>query len=242
VPRGQGGQRDSLGCANPLFVLLHELARRRVRSSAEMVICRTRSPRSIGTRLTRCHRRAGRFEPAVEHGNRSRCVDRSARFRKPSSATNAYDCLRLPLALDASINEIRTPIFDLGEGSCGGLSRTVLALADGMARILGARPEVVFAGPLGITVPQLLADHLLAEMRAPDLRIETCPRVARRHCHRGRFCRLGNHDNESGFDLLSVSGGLGLTILSSRAEKLEGAFDVASVLGGGARLVWSAPH
>ena len=68
--------------------------------------------------------------------------------------------------LDATINEIRTAIFDLGEGSLpGGLRQAIMALADEMTPTLGNRPEVVFAGLLDSTVPQLVADNLLAVIR-----------------------------------------------------------------------------
>jgi hypothetical protein len=39
-----------------------------------------------------------------------------------------------------------------------------------------------------------------------------------------------------------VEGGLGLTNLRRRAEKLNGNFEVASLTGGGTHLIWRVPY
>jgi signal transduction histidine kinase len=146
--------------------------------------------------------------------------------------------------LDATINEIRTAIFDLGEGSLpGGLRQAILALADEMTPTLGSRPEVVFAGLLDNTVPQVVADNLLAVMREA-LTNASKHAGASRHTVNvtvGESVVLEITDNGTGFDTSSTSRGLGLANLRSRAEKLGGTFEVGFALGGGTRLVWSAP-
>jgi signal transduction histidine kinase len=146
--------------------------------------------------------------------------------------------------LDATINEIRTAIFDLGEGSLpGGLRQAILALADEMTLTLGTRPEVVFAGLLDNTVPQFVADHLLAVMREA-LTNASKHAGASRHTvivTVGDSVVLEITDNGTGFDTSSMSGGLGLANLRSRAEQVGGSFEVGSAPGGGTRLVWSAP-
>ncbi len=68
--------------------------------------------------------------------------------------------------LDATITEVRTAIFELGEGSAaGGLRSSVIRLAEEMAGDLGARPDVVFSGPIDTAIPGEVADHVLAAVR-----------------------------------------------------------------------------
>jgi signal transduction histidine kinase len=146
--------------------------------------------------------------------------------------------------LDATIDEIRTAIFELGEASLpGGLRQAIVALVDELTPTLGARPEVLFAGPLDNTVPQLVADHLLAVVREALTN-------ASKHAGASRYTvsvTVGESvvleitDDGVGFDPSSTPAGLGLTNLRSRAEKLEGTFEVESIPGIGTRLVWSAP-
>ena len=77
-----------------------------------------------------------------------------------SRVTKAVD------ALDVTIDEIRTAIFELEDGMRErGLRRSVLELANELAPQLGSRPEVTFTGPVDSGVSQQAADHLLAVLR-----------------------------------------------------------------------------
>jgi signal transduction histidine kinase len=147
--------------------------------------------------------------------------------------------------LDTTINEIRMAIFELGEGSLpGGLRHSVLALANELAPMLGARPEVSFEGPVDNTIPQHVADHLLAVVREALTN-------AGKHAHATRFMisvrasedlTLEIVDNGVGIELpLSERTGLGLGNLRNRAEKLGGTFDIQPAPEAGTRLIWQVP-
>jgi signal transduction histidine kinase len=148
--------------------------------------------------------------------------------------------------LDATISEIRTAIFELGDASLpGGLRHAVIDLADELTPTLGMRAEVRFAGPVDNTVPTHVADHILAVIR------EALTNAAK-HAQASR-CSVEISvdagvvlvevvDNGSGLVVDQVgSAGHGLINLRNRAEKLSGTFEIFSVEGGGTRLSWSAP-
>ena len=68
--------------------------------------------------------------------------------------------------LDATIAEIRSTIFELGESSIpGGLRQSIVRMCEEMAPTLGARPELSFHGAVDNTVPNQTADHILAVVR-----------------------------------------------------------------------------
>jgi signal transduction histidine kinase len=147
--------------------------------------------------------------------------------------------------LDATINEIRTSIFELEAGADNrGLRHGVLELAGELAPMLGSRPEVTFLGPVDIGVPQHVADHLLAVLREALTN-------ASKHAGATHFAvsvsvvddvTLEVIDDGVGIELPLVRpGGLGLTNLRNRAEKVGGDFTVQPIPQGGTRLVWSAP-
>jgi signal transduction histidine kinase len=147
--------------------------------------------------------------------------------------------------LDATIDEIRTAIFELEDGMGDrGLRRSVLDMADELAPLLGSRPDVTFIGPIDSSVSQKTADHLLAVLREALTN-------AGRHAQATRFritvevgdeVRLDVIDNGTGIaGSAAHAGGLGLANLRHRAEKLGGTLDLQVPDGGGTRLVWSVP-
>lgn len=146
--------------------------------------------------------------------------------------------------VDSTINEIRTTIFELGDSSIGGgLHQGVVALANELTPSLGARSEVSFVGTVDNSVPQHVADHLLAVVR------ESLTNSAK-HSRANRFVvtlSVGDEavleviDDGVGIDLSTQGKGLGLTNLRNRAEKLGGTFEVQSGAGGGTRVTWSVP-
>jgi signal transduction histidine kinase len=146
--------------------------------------------------------------------------------------------------LDATITEIRTTIFELGDSSLpGGLRQAVVNLADELASTIGVRPQLTFEGAIDFAVPPQTADHVLAVLR------EMLSNVGK-HAQATRVLvrlsvaddiTLEVVDNGVGF-VPAVSGkGLGLTNLRGRAEKLGGTFDVQGVQGGGTRATWRVP-
>ena len=146
--------------------------------------------------------------------------------------------------VDDTITEIRTTIFELGDSAIGGgLRQGVIALANELAVSLGARPEVSFVGSVDNSVPQPVADHLLAVLR------ESLTNAAK-HAQATRFTvtlSVGDEavlevvDDGVGIDLSTQGKGLGLTNLRNRAEKLGGTFEVQPGAGGGTRVTWSVP-
>ncbi len=146
--------------------------------------------------------------------------------------------------LDTTITEIRTTIFELGDSSLpGGLRQAVVGLADELTPTLGVRPELSFRGAIDNTIPQQTADHLLAVLR------EMLSNVGK-HAHATRVAvvltvaddvTLEVIDNGVGFSPTAGGGGLGLTNLRSRAEKLGGTFEIQAIDGGGAKATWRVP-
>jgi signal transduction histidine kinase len=147
--------------------------------------------------------------------------------------------------LDTTINEIRTAIFELGDGTGQrGLRHSVLELIDELTPMLGARPEVTFHGPVDSGISQKVADHLLAVLREALTN-------AGKHAGASRYAvvltvgddiRLEIADDGSGIELPQArSKGIGLVNLASRAEKLGGTFEIQAETTGGTRVLWSVP-
>jgi signal transduction histidine kinase len=147
--------------------------------------------------------------------------------------------------LDATVTEIRTAIFELGESPMpGGLRRSAVELTKEMASSLGMRPEIIFQGPIDNAVPQHVADHVLAVLR------EALTNVGK-HAQATRCTVtisvaddviLEVSDNGAGIRIpLADGAGLGLVNLRSRAEKLKGSFEVQVNEEGGTRLLWRVP-
>jgi signal transduction histidine kinase len=147
--------------------------------------------------------------------------------------------------LDATVTDIRTAIFELGESPMpGGLRRSVAELIGETSASFGLRPDVTFRGPVDNAIHQQVADHLLAVLR------EALTNVGK-HAGATRCSviitaadevSLEVCDDGSGIPLpLAEGAGMGLGNLRNRAEKLGGSFVVEAVEGGGTRLFWSVP-
>jgi len=148
--------------------------------------------------------------------------------------------------LDATISEIRTTIFELGDHALsGGLRQGVLAVANELSPSLGTRPEVSFSGPVDTLVSQRVADHLLAVVR------ESLTNTAK-HAHANRVIINVSASDELVLtvtdDGIGVAAaprsdphGLGLANLRTRAEKLNGQFELEPAFGGGTTLTWRVP-
>ena len=146
--------------------------------------------------------------------------------------------------LDATITEIRTTIFELGDSALpGGLRQAVVGLADELAPTVGVRPDLTFEGAIDNAIPQQTADHLLSVLR------EMLSNVGK-HAQATRvlvILTVGDDvvlevvDNGVGFVSPVDAGGLGLTNLRGRAEKLGGTFDIQGVHGGGTKATWRVP-
>ena len=147
--------------------------------------------------------------------------------------------------LDATVTEIRTAIFELGESPLpGGLRQGVVELTEEMVSSLGMRPEIIFRGPVDNAIPQHVADHLLAVVREALTNVGKHARAT--NCvvtiSVADDVSLEVHDNGAGFSSPLVNGaGLGLVNLRNRAEKLKGRFEIQADPDGGTRLLWRVP-
>ncbi len=147
-------------------------------------------------------------------------------------------------SLDATINDIRTAIYELGGAPIpGGLRHSVLELVAELTPLLGAHPEVSFEGPIDNAVPQPVADHLLAVLR--EALTNSGKHASADHyavsLHVGDQVVLEVVDNGIGCSPAPDSKGMGLKNLRSRAQRLHGTFTVSPVLTGGTRVTWQVP-
>jgi signal transduction histidine kinase len=166
-----------------------------------------------------------------------------ARMPDPTQARSRID--KAVDELDATIAEIRSTIFELGESSVpGGLRQSIVRLCDEMAPSLGARPELSFRGAIDNTVPKQTADHILAVVREA---LTNAGKYADATVYRVTLrveddVVLEVSDNGTGFDhAAATTTGLGLVNLKNRAEKLNGSLDVLSTATEGTRLTWTVP-
>jgi signal transduction histidine kinase len=146
--------------------------------------------------------------------------------------------------LDATITEIRTTIFELGDSALPrGLRQAVVGLADELAPTVGVRPQLTFEGAIDNAIPQQTADHLLSVLREMLSNVGKHARATRVLVILtvGDDVVLEVVDNGVGFALAADGGGLGWTNLRGRAEKLGGTFDVQVVPGGGTKATWRVP-
>jgi signal transduction histidine kinase len=119
----------------------------------------------------------------------------------------------------------------------------VVGLADELAPTVGVRPDLTFEGAVDNAIPQQTADHLLSVLREMLSNVGKHARATRVLV----ILTVGDEvvlevvDNGVGFAPAADGGGLGLTNLRSRAEKLSGTFSVQVVQGGGTRVTWRVP-
>jgi signal transduction histidine kinase len=148
--------------------------------------------------------------------------------------------------IDRVIDRIRATIYQLGMGDEDrGFRDHVVSLVRELSSVVGFDVEITFDGPVDTAVSTQVAEHLMAAIR------ESLTNVGR-HAHAteasvtitvesGR-CRLMVLDNGDGFDESKLrEGGLGLTNLRARAEKLDGTFVIENASGGGTSLTWQVP-
>ena len=147
-------------------------------------------------------------------------------------------------SLDATIKQIRTAIFTLSAPTepRAGLRAEVVRLAAQAARGLDFDPTVLFDGPVDVSVPADVANHIVAVVR------EALSNVAR-HARASSAsvelrvtptrCEVVVSDDGIGFEPSGI--GNGLANLRSRAAEAGGDLDVTGEPGRGTRLTWRVP-
>ena len=149
--------------------------------------------------------------------------------------------------LDATITEIRTAIFELGEPARvpGGLRHGVLELVDELARHPRiATPRSASPGPSTTRCPSRSADHVLAVVREGLTNAgkhSSGTRFAVTLTVDDRLCLAITDDGAPTELPLAEQHGMGLENLRQRAERLGGSSAISALEGGGTQLLWCVP-
>jgi signal transduction histidine kinase len=148
--------------------------------------------------------------------------------------------------IDRVIEGIRSTIYQLGmNGEDRGTRDRVVSLLRQLRSAVGFDAEVSFDGPVDTAISEVVAEHLMATIgesvtnigrHAQATRATVTIRVAE------GLCTLTVRDNGIGInESKRRTGGLGLTNLQRRAEKLDGTFSVENAEGGGTLVTWQVP-
>jgi signal transduction histidine kinase len=149
-------------------------------------------------------------------------------------------------AIDDTIRQLRTTIFELGLGETeSGIRATVISLLADLRGVIGFPIEPIFDGPVDAAISDRVAEQLLPTLREAVTNIG-------RHAEATRaevlleagdgYCWLRVTDDGRGIDQDGkTGGGLGLTNMRRRAEKLDGDFAVGAGPDGGTELNWKVP-
>ena len=149
-------------------------------------------------------------------------------------------------SIDATVKEIRSTIFALHDvPSQDRRPRTrLLAVVEEMASLLGFPPRVRLEGPIDTVVDRDLADHLVPVLRESLTNVAKHARASTAVVRVeviGGMLELEVVDDGVGLpDALRVNG-MGVANVRERAELLGGEALFASVVGGGARVLWRVP-
>ena len=147
--------------------------------------------------------------------------------------------------VDDTIRQIRSTIFELSSLSDAPGSRaSILSLVRELDALMGFEVHVAFEGPIDASLPDEILEHLLFALREALTNIS-------RHAEATEatvsvmvspgLCTLRVVDNGHGFGATEHrGGGLGLTNLRRRAEKLNGELQMDSS-DSGTSLEWRVP-
>lgn len=158
--------------------------------------------------------------------------------------------------LDDTVRHIRTTIFELQQARLPGRSvrQEILDLVGEAREGIGFEPVVRFDGPIDLSVPAVVADHLLAVVRESlanatkhaeagwlEVRLRvTATELVLEVEDDGRGipdARLAANADEDGAGLE----GHGLRNLRERAERMGGSMEVLRPAAGGTLVVWRVP-
>jgi signal transduction histidine kinase len=146
--------------------------------------------------------------------------------------------------IDDTIRQVRTSIFELGSPGAG-VRASILALVRDLTPVTGFAVQVFFDGPIDSAVPDHVAEDLLATVREAVTNIGRHAQATEASVAlsvRDGLCCLRVIDNGHGIAVTGKGGGgLGLTNLRRRAEKLDGHFVIETAEAGGTSLTWQVP-
>ena len=145
---------------------------------------------------------------------------------------------------DEIISEVRATIYALGMGGSSRGSGTTSSLwQQSCAPQLGLI-DVAFDGAVNTAISETVADHVMAIIREAVTNVERHAQATRATISLSAgngCCQLVIADDGRGFSGEAREGGLGLTNLRRRAEKLSGRFDISGAPTGGTVLTWRVP-
>ena len=146
---------------------------------------------------------------------------------------------------DEIISEVRATIYALGlGGSSRGVRDNLLALVSELRHTVGFALDISFDGAVDTAVSERVVEHLTATIREAVTNIERHANATKATISlsaRDGHLQLRVSDDGRGFSGEGREGGLGLTNLRRRAEKLNGQFDIAGAPKGGTVLTWRVP-
>jgi signal transduction histidine kinase len=147
--------------------------------------------------------------------------------------------------IDQVIHQVRSTIYELGTtGESRGIRDDIITLVRDLDTLVGFEVQVSLDGPVDASISDQMAEHLLATIRESVTNIGRHAHATKASVHlvvEGNQCRLTILDNGVGIGSSEPSGGLGLTNLRRRAEKLNGTFFIEEAENGGTSLVWQVP-
>jgi len=147
--------------------------------------------------------------------------------------------------IDYAISQLRATIYELGlTGGELGIRARIISLLRQLTIVAGFEVHSSFCGPVDWAISDVIAEHLLATVREAVTNVGRHARATQasvRLSVASDECLLQVTDNGRGLGPReSREGGLGLTNMRRRAEKLGGRFEVISQ-GGGTVLTWRVP-
>jgi two-component system sensor histidine kinase DevS len=160
-------------------------------------------------------------------------------------AAEAADRLGFGSTIDHAICQLRSTIYELAvTDSEPGIRTKVVSLLRELTVVTGFEVHPSFCGPVDSAVSDAIAEHLLATLREAVTNVGRHARATQasvRLSVASDECLLQVTDNGRGLGPGEhKEGGLGLTNMRRRAEKLNGRFDVESQ-SGGTVLTWCVP-
>jgi signal transduction histidine kinase len=148
--------------------------------------------------------------------------------------------------IDGTIKQVRSSIYELGlDGDDAGVRASLLKLVRELGPVIGCEVHVSFDGPIDSGIPDKVVEHLLATLREAMINVGRHARATEASATLSvvdGMCRLQIADNGRGLvEADATEGGLGLTNLRRRAEKLQGWLTTETPEAGGTLLTWEVP-
>jgi len=147
--------------------------------------------------------------------------------------------------IDQIINQVRSTIYELGmNAESRGIRDSLIMLVRELDTVVGFEVRVSLEGPVDASISDQVAEHLLATVQESVTNIGRHANATEASVHlvvNGDQCCLTISDNGVGIGSSEPGGGLGLTNLRRRAEKLNGSFTIGAAESGGTSLVWQVP-